>query len=219
MVVCRLGLVGHLVVGCRFWWGWVWIRRVGRGLPATWNVGRRVGVPGLRNPLPNATYTVDGRFHYTTDAWSRTVRLEVDMLGDVAERFRSRSDTVQGHVKDYGNELASKYDTKFNGGHIVGARSGGPSEELNTVTMLEEVNQYRVDSKLKSYYKFEQEIAADPENYRNLVVEFEYPDPVDPAKLANSEKVPIGFEASWTDSNGVLRSRPFENVLPRSKGD
>jgi len=25
-------------------------------------------------------------------------------------------------------------------------------------TMLEEVNQYRVDSKLKSYYKFEQEI-------------------------------------------------------------
>ena len=126
MVVCRLGLVGHLVVGCRFWWGWVWIRRVGRGLPATWNVGRRVGVPGLRNPLPNATYTVDGRLHYTTDAWSRTVRLEVDILGDVVERFRSRSDTVQGHVKDYGNELASKYDTKFNGGHIVGARSGGP---------------------------------------------------------------------------------------------
>ena len=175
--------------------------------------------PDLRNPLPNATYTVDGRFHYTTDAWSRTVRLEVDMLGDVAERFRSRSDTVQGYVKDYGNELASKYDTKFNGGHIVGARSGGPSEEINTVTMLEEVNQYRVDSKLKSYYKFEQEIAANPENYRNLVVEFEYPDPADPTKLANSEKVPTGFEAIWTDSNGVLRSRPFENVPPRYKGD
>lgn len=126
MVVCRLGLVGRLVVGRRFRRGRVWTRRVGRGLPATWNVGRRVGVPGLRNPLSNATYTVDGRFHYTTDAWFRTVRLEVDMLGDVAERFRSRSDTVQGHVKDYGNELASKYDTKFNGGHIVGARSGGP---------------------------------------------------------------------------------------------
>ena len=49
--------------------------------------------------------------------------------------------------------------------------------------MLEEVNQYRVDSKLKSYYKFEQEIAAAP------------------------------------DSNGALRSRSFENVPPRSKGD
>ena len=36
-------------------------------------------------------------------------------------------------------------------------------------TMLEEVNQYRVDSKLKSYKRFEEEIAADPENFRNLV--------------------------------------------------
>ena len=116
MVVCRWGLAGRLVVGCRFRRGRVWIRRMGRLLPATWNVGRRVGVPDLRHPLPNATYTVGGMFHYTTDAWSRTVRLEVDMLGDVAERFRSPSDSVQGHVKDYGNELASRYDTKFNGG-------------------------------------------------------------------------------------------------------
>jgi len=30
--------------------------------------------PDLRIPLPNATYTVDGRFHYTTDGWARTVR-------------------------------------------------------------------------------------------------------------------------------------------------
>ena len=141
------------------------------------------------------------------------------MLGDVAERFRFQSDSVQGHVKGYGNDLASEYDTTYNGGHVAGARSGGPSEEINTVAMLEEVNQYRVDSKLKSYYKFEQEIAAAPENYRNLVVEFEYPDPADPTKLANSEKVPTGFEASWTDSNGALRSRSFENVPPRSKGD
>ena len=58
------------------------------------------------------------------------------MLGDVAERFRCRSDSVQGHVKDYGNELASEYDTTYNGGHVAGARSGGPSEEINTVTML-----------------------------------------------------------------------------------
>ena len=175
--------------------------------------------PDLRQPYPNATYTVDGRFHYTTDGWARTVRLEVDRLDKVGEAFRCRSDSVQGHVKDYGNELASEYDATYNGGHVAGARSGGPSEEINTIAMLEEVNQYRVDSKLKSYYRFEQEIAAYPENYRNPVVEFEYPDPADPAKLANSEKVPIGFEASWTDSNGVLRSRPFENVLPRSKGD
>ena len=109
-------MLGCLVVGCCFRRGRVWGRRVGRRLSATWNVGRRVLVPDLRNPLPNATYTVDGMFHYTTDAWSRTVRLEVDLLGDVAERFRSRSDSLQVHVKDYGNELASEYDMKFNRG-------------------------------------------------------------------------------------------------------
>ena len=36
--------------------------------------------------------------------------LEVDMLGDVAERFRFQSDSVQGHVKGYGNDLASEYE-------------------------------------------------------------------------------------------------------------
>lgn len=137
------------------------------------------------------------------------------MLGDVAERFRFQSDSVQGHVKAYGNDLASEYDTAYNGGHVAGARSGGPSEEINTVAMLEEVNQYRVDSKLKSYYKFEQEIAAAPENYRNLVVEFEYPDPADPTKLTNTERVPEKFEAKWTDAAGEADSRPFGNLPSR----
>ena len=120
--------------------------------------------PDLRQPYPNATYTVDGKFHYTTDDWARTVRLEVDRLDKVGEAFRCRSDSVQGHVKDYGNELASEYDATYNGGHVAGARSGGPSEEINTVTMLEEVNQYLVDSQLESYKMFEEDIAANPEN-------------------------------------------------------
>ena len=174
--------------------------------------------PDLRNPLPNATYTVDGRFHYTTDSWARTVRMEVDMLGDVDENMRSRSDTVQKRVKEYGNALAEKYKTKFNGGHVAGARSGGPPEEINTVAMLEEVNQYRVDSKLKSYYKFEQEVAANPENFRNLVVEFKYPEPVGP-ELTRSDRVPTAFEATWTDANGRSWDRRFENVPPQTKGD
>ena len=167
--------------------------------------------PDLRNPLPNATYTVDGRFHYTTDAWSRTLLLEVDMLGDVAERFRCRSDSVQGHVKDYGNELASEYDTTYNGGHVAGARSGGPSEEINTVTMLEEVNQYRVDSKLKSYYKFEEEVGVNPENFKKLVLEFKYSEPTGP-KFTDGERVPTRFEATWTDANGIPDRRRFENT-------
>ena len=175
--------------------------------------------PDLRNPLPNATYTVDGRFHYTTDDWARTVRLEVDRLDKVGEAFRCRSDSVQGHVNDYGNELASEYDTTYNGGYVAGARSGGPSEEINTIAMLEEVNQYRVDSDMELFKLFEEEVVGSPGDFNKLVLEFDYPDPADPAKLANSEKVPARFEASWTDSNGALRSRPFENVPPRSKGD
>ena len=167
--------------------------------------------PDLRQPYPNATYTVDGRFHYTTDAWPRTLLLEVDMLGDVAERFRCRSDSVQGHFKDYGKELASEYDTTYNGGHVAGARSGGPSEEINTIAMLEEVNQYRVDSKLKSYYKFEEKVAANPENFKKLVLEFKYPEPTGP-KLTDSERVPTRFEATWTDANGIPDRRRFENT-------
>ncbi|WP_448752291.1 DNA/RNA non-specific endonuclease [Actinomyces naeslundii] len=172
--------------------------------------------PDLRQPYPNATYTVDGRFHYTTDAWPRTLLLEVDMLGDVAERFRCRSDSVQGHFKDYGKELASEYDTTYNGGHVAGARSGGPSEEINTVTMLEEVNQYRVDSQLESYKMFEENIAANPENFRNLVVEFKYPEPAGP-EFTPADKVPTKFIATWNDASGKSMRRRFENV-PAGKG-
>ena len=134
------------------------------------------------------------------------------MLGDVAERFRCRSDSVQGHVNDYGNELASEYDTTYNGGHVAGARSGGPPEEINTVAMLEEVNQYRVDSDMESFKLFEEEVVGSPGDFNKLVLEFDYPDPADPAKLANSEKVPTRFEATWVDANGKSMRRSFENV-------
>ena len=78
-------------------------------------------------------------------------------------------------------------------------------------TMLEEVNQYRVDSKLKSYYKFEEEVAANPENFKKLVLEFKYPEPTGP-KLTDSERVPTRFEATWTDANGIPDRRRFENT-------
>ena len=170
--------------------------------------------PDLRHPFPNATYTVDGRFHYTTDASPRTLLLEVDMSGDVAERFRFQSDSVQGHVKDYGNDLASEYDTTYNGGHVAGARSGGPSEEINTVAMLEEVNQYRVDSDMESFKLFEEEVVGSPGDFNKLVLEFDYPDPANPAKIANSERVPTSFEARWTNAAGEAKMKGFKNVLP-----
>ena len=137
------------------------------------------------------------------------------MLGDVAERFRFQSDSVQGHVKAYGNDLASEYDTAYNGGHVAGARSGGPSEEIKTVAMLEEVNQYRVDSDMESFKLFEEEVAGSPGDFNKLVLEFDYPDPADPTKLTNTERVPEKFEAKWTDAAGEADSRPFGNLPSR----
>ena len=134
------------------------------------------------------------------------------MLGDVAERFRFRSDSVQGHVKGYGNDLASEYDTTYNGGHVAGARSGGPPEEINAVAMLEELNQTRVGKESNSYLLLERKFAAKPENYNNLVMEFKYSDPADPAKMTNSERVPTRFEATWTDANGIPDRKRFENT-------
>ena len=64
--------------------------------------------PDVRNPLPNATYTVDGRFHYTTDGWARTVHLEVDRLDKVGEAFRSRSSYIQSRVNKYGSDLTAQ---------------------------------------------------------------------------------------------------------------
>ena len=168
--------------------------------------------PDLRQPYPNATYTVDGKFHYTTDGWARTVRLEVDGLYEVKPEYRGRSEAVQSRVNKYAKDLAAENGKNYEGGHMAGDRFGGPPEEINTVAMLEEVNQYRVDSDMESFKLFEEEVVGSPGDFNKLVLEFDYPDPADPAKLANSEKVPTRFEATWVDANGKSMRRRFENV-------
>ena len=173
--------------------------------------------PDLRNPLPNATYTVDGRFHYTTDGWARTVRLEVDRLDVVGEAFRSRSSYIQSKVNKYGSELAADIDQRYEGGHIVGDQFGGPPEEINMVAMLKEVNQNPRHSTMESYKNFEQDVAANPEGFNKLVIDFQYPDPADPTKLTKTERVPTKFEAKWTDASGDLDARKFKNVPPRKQ--
>ena len=174
--------------------------------------------PDLRIPLPNATYTVDGRFHYTTDGWARTVRLEVDRLDKVGEAFRSRSSYIQSKVNKYGSDLVAGTNKKYEGGHIVGHQFGGPPEEINMVAMLEEVNKNPRHSTMESYKKFEQDVADNPDGFNNLVLDFQYPDPADPTKLTKTERVPVKFEAAWADVNGVMKDRSFENIPPQPKG-
>lgn len=140
------------------------------------------------------------------------MRLEVDRLGKVGEAFRSRSGHIQSRVNKYGSDLTLQHHRKYEGGHIVGHQFGGPPEEINTVAMLEEVNQTRAGKESNSYLLLERKFAAKPENYNNLVVEFKYSDPADSAKMTNSERVPTRFEAIWTDANGIPDRKRFENT-------
>jgi len=59
--------------------------------------------------------------------------------------------------------------------------------------------------------EFEEKVAANPENFKKLVLEFKYPEPTGP-KLTDSERVPTRFEATWTDANGIPDRRRFENT-------
>ena len=144
------------------------------------------------------------------------MRLEVNRLDAVGDAFRSRSSYIQSKVNKHGNDLATGTNTRYEGGHTVGRHFGGPPEEINMVAMLGEVNHYRVDSKLKSYKPFEDNIAADPENFRNLVIEFKYPEPAGP-KIMDAERVPISFEAKWIDRTGMTQQAEFSNQLESMK--
>lgn len=94
----------------------------------------------------------------------------------------------------------------------MGQQFGGPPEEINMVAMLKEVNQNPRDGTMELYKNFEQDVADNPDGFNNLVIEFQYPEPVDPTKLTKTERVSKGFDASWTDVAGVLDGRRFENL-------
>ena len=86
------------------------------------------------------------------------------------------------------------------------------------VAMLEEVDKNPRHSTMESYKNFEQDVTANPNGFNNLVLDFQYPDPVDPTKLTKTERVPVKFEAAWADANGVMKDRSFKNIPPQPKG-
>lgn len=138
--------------------------------------------------------------------------MEVDRLDKVGEAFRSRSGYIQSRVNKYGSDLTDQHHRKYVGGHIVGHQFGGPPEEINMVAMLEEVNKNPSRGTMESYKNFEQEVTANPDGFNNLVLDFKYPDPVDPTKLTKTERVPTKFWANWRDAAGGVDSRRFENL-------
>lgn len=164
----------------------------------------------LQNPLPNATYSVDGKFHYVTDEHARTSRMEVDGHMEPLDKDNGekgvRSAHTQRKVKALGDDLPGEH----NGGHGAGTQFHGPPEKINVVAMLKEVNQNFPNSNFESYLELEQQIADTPGNYKGFAVDFNYRDPVGP-ELTKTEQVPTEFKATWTDAEGVPRNAQFVN--------
>ncbi|WP_128683183.1 DNA/RNA non-specific endonuclease [Actinomyces qiguomingii] len=166
--------------------------------------------PDLKDPLPNATYTVDGKFHYTTDEWGRTVRLQEDRLDLVDKDLRYRSDSAQKRIGHYGDGLGGGYQ----GGHMAGAEYGGPPEDINVVPMAESVN----GNHPGSFYELEKEIVKNPGGHRSIDITIEYDGPPTNADSVTrlgdvnpTDRVPMKFTVRRVDEHGVTRSRPFIN--------
>ena len=162
----------------------------------------------LQKPLPNATYTVDGMFHYTTDEWARTARVEMDYLHVVDKDDTARHRNTQSAVAGIGRSVYPRKD--WDGGHLAGTRFAGIPEQINLVPMPDYINQSRTDYPNRSYWELENDIAAHPEGYNNIVIIPEYPSPPNGAtSITNAERVPKGFTVEWVDSNGISQSKPF----------
>ena len=85
--------------------------------------------------------------------------------------------------------------------------------------MLEEVNQTRIGKESNSYLALERKMAANPDNYGGIVVELQYPDPVDPSKLTNTERVPTKFEVTWADAAGEIDGKELKNLPQAARGE
>ena len=185
----------------------------------------------LRNPFPNATYTVDGKFHYTTDEWSRTIRVEIDSMPQVDKNERVRSDALQSNVAKIGKSAypeSSYPKLTYDGGHLAGAQFGGIPEEINIVPMKSGVNQnsgyLTSDTNLppdsdiyNRYYDWETEVVNSYKEggrgYSSIVITIEYPEvPIGSTSLSDAQMTPNEFTAKWNDSQGASHDRRFVNA-------
>ncbi|SDN45746.1 DNA/RNA non-specific endonuclease [Actinomyces ruminicola] len=175
--------------------------------------------PDLMDPLPNATYTVDGKFHYTTDDWGRTVRVQVDRLDVVEDGLRYRSQSVQERIGHYGDGIA---EHTYDGGHTIASKNGGPPEDINEAPMHKDLNRGINGTYPRSYKRFEDQIAGSPGNYRDIDIRIEYDGPPANADSVNrlsdvnpTDRVPTKYRAEWTDGSGMPRSQRFDNRNPQ----
>ena len=157
----------------------------------------------LNHPLPNATYTVDGRFHYTTDEYARTVRCQVDRL-ELAEDGGVRKLHIQNMVGHYGDDLPGTYE----GGHLIATQYGGPPESINIVPQLEDVNRGSATANggQGSFKTFETANRSTP--FSNIDIEVAYNDGYTGVPI---DEVPYEISIRALMETGENFERVFEN--------
>lgn len=157
----------------------------------------------LNHPLPNATYTVDGRFHYTTDEYARTVRCQVDRL-ELAEDGGVRKLHIQNMVGHYGDDLPGTYE----GGHLIATQYGGPPESINIVPQLEDVNRGSATANggQGSFKTFETANRSTP--FSNIDIEVAYNDGYTGVPI---DEVPYEISIRALTETGENFEKVFEN--------
>ncbi|MFE3696649.1 alpha/beta hydrolase [Nocardia tengchongensis] len=193
--------------------------------------------PDLRRPFPDAVYTVDNRFIYSTDTQGRVVQAEGRMeLAPSDAGRRGPDQTPIGHhgekqyaginkqtIEDF-KELFDREPSiteailfeavRFNGGHLFGTEFGGPGEAINMVPMLESLNQDPGNTTpLENWRKLEGHwehlLAQDPPPKLNVKISLDY-DPHSPEMTA-----PMYIDVEFAVGGTFVDALTFKNIPPR----
>ncbi|MEU6580758.1 alpha/beta hydrolase [Nocardia sp. NPDC046763] len=193
--------------------------------------------PDLRRPFPDAVYTVDNRFIYSTDDHGRVVQAEGRLnLVDSDTARRGPDQTRIGHdgQNEYGvinkqtiKEFEELFGRKpslaevvlfktvaFNGGHLFGTEFGGPGEAINMVPMLESLNQdpgntTPLDNWRKLEGHWEHLLEQDPPPTLNVKISLDY-DPHSPEISS-----PMYIDVEYAVDGTLVDTLSFKNIPPR----
>ncbi|UGT58281.1 DNA/RNA non-specific endonuclease [Nocardia asteroides] len=194
--------------------------------------------PDLRHPLPDAVYTVDQKFIYSTDPQGRVVRAEGRLehtgsdnhrrgpdqtpIGNDGPREyrRINSETVAEFKRLLGREPTPQEVflfeiVSFNGGHLFGTEFDGPGEAINMVPMLELLNQSQPDTTPEDNWRrleilWEDILSRQPPPTVNARIDLQY-DPNDPASTA-----PRFLEVTYTVDGVQVPPFRYNNMPPRN---
>ncbi len=194
--------------------------------------------PDLRRPFPDAVYTVDNRFIYSSDEHGRVVRAEGSLdLTASDDRRRGPDQTRIGHhgqaeYAGINQEVITEFENEygrpptntevylyqavtFDGGHLFATEFNGPGEAINMVPMLTSLNRDLGgdNTPLDNWRRLEglwgEILGQDPPPEVNVRIELEY-DPND-----GGSRTPIRITAAYTVQGVQVAENCYSNLPPR----